>query len=175
MHQQQDRRDERPRVTDADPPDEIHDRKAPRDRNIDPPDPDSANEHPADAKIQQHEQCERAGKSDQPRSTFPRLKGQASLRYQRADWQAGWKARFIGHSADLPHNAVNGGTLAPVLYHDVQMGTSFMGGKFSLAFGIDNVFDKQPPASAANNPINFDIYTYDVRGRYAYARISTKF
>jgi len=45
----------------------------------------------------------------------------------------------------------------------------------SIALGIDNVGDRQPPASAANNPINFDIYTYDVRGRYFYARLSTRF
>jgi outer membrane receptor protein involved in Fe transport len=37
------------------------------------------------------------------------------------------------------------------------------------------VFDRQPPASAANNPINFDIYTYDIRGRYLYATLGAKF
>ncbi len=118
---------------------------------------------------------DRAGKSDQPRSTFPRLKGQASVRYQSPAFDLGWKARYIGHSADLPNNAVNGGTVAAVLYHDLQLGTTFMGGKLRLALGIDNVFDRQPPASAANNPINFDIYTYDVRGRYAYVRLASKF
>ncbi len=32
-----------------------------------------------------------------------------------------------------------------------------------------------PPASAANNPINFDIYTYDIRGRYFYLKAGAKF
>jgi hypothetical protein len=36
------------------------------------------------------------------------------------------------------------------------------------------VFDQSPPASRANNPINFDIYTYDVRGTYWYVKIATK-
>jgi iron complex outermembrane receptor protein len=31
-----------------------------------------------------------------------------------------------------------------------------------------------PPASYANTPINFDIYTYDVMGRYFYVRLSKK-
>ena len=48
-------------------------------------------------------------------------------------------------------------------------------GRYSFAVGVDNVFDRQPPASAANNPINFDIYTYDIRGRYLYGRVGTKF
>jgi outer membrane receptor protein involved in Fe transport len=118
---------------------------------------------------------DRAGKSDQPRSTFPRVKGQASLRYLASNYSFSWKTRYIGHSADLPNNAVNGGTVPGVSYHDLQLGYTLPGGKVNLAFGIDNVFDKQPPASAANNPINFDIYTYDVRGRYLYAKVSSKF
>jgi outer membrane receptor protein involved in Fe transport len=117
---------------------------------------------------------DRTGKSNQPRSTFPRYKGQASLRYLGAQWTAGWKGRYIGSSADIPNNAVNGGKVGATLYHDVQLAYTLKGGT-SVAVGVDNVADRQPPASAANNPINFDIYTYDVRGRYLYARVNTKF
>lgn len=118
---------------------------------------------------------ERAGKSDQPRSTFPRWKGQASLRYTADNWSLGWKTRYIGSSDDIPGNAVNGGHLTDVFYHDAQVSMDVDDGKYSFAFGIDNIFDRQPPASAANNPINFDIYTYDIRGRYFYVRVGTKF
>jgi outer membrane receptor protein involved in Fe transport len=118
---------------------------------------------------------DRAGKSDQPRSTFPRVKAQASLRYLGKNYTAGWKARFIGGSADIANNAVNGGHTAAVVYHDLQFGHTLPGGNVTLALGIDNVFDKMPPASAANNPINFDMYTYDVRGRYFYAKVASKF
>ncbi len=118
---------------------------------------------------------ERAGKSDQPRSTFPRWKGQASLRYSADDWSLGWKTRYIGSSDDIPGNAINGGRIGVVLYHDAQLSFNVDEGKYSFALGVDNVFDRQPPASAANNPINFDIYTYDIRGRYFYVRVGTKF
>ncbi|MES2902388.1 MAG: TonB-dependent receptor [Pseudomonadota bacterium] len=118
---------------------------------------------------------ERTGKSDQPRSTFPRYKGQASLRYIGPTITAGWKGRYIGSTLDIPNNAVNGGKVKATLYHDLQLGYNPAGSATSFAFGIDNVLDRQPPASAANNPINFDIYTYDVRGRYLYARVTTKF
>lgn len=117
---------------------------------------------------------DRTGKSDQPRSTFPRVKGQASLRYLGSKVTAGWKARYIGSSDDVPNNPVNGGKLRSTLYHDLQLNYNFDNAN-SIALGIDNVGDRQPPASSANNPINFDIYTYDVRGRYFYARLSTKF
>ncbi|WP_229507177.1 TonB-dependent receptor [Pseudoduganella rivuli] len=118
---------------------------------------------------------DRAGKGDQPRSTFPRLKGQASLRYLAPSYTVSWKGRYTGHSSDIAGNAVNGGTVSSVLIHDVQLGYTLPGGKTSVAFGIDNLFDKAPPLSAANNPINFDIYTYDVRGRYFYAKVSSRF
>lgn len=118
---------------------------------------------------------DRAGKGDQPRSTFPRVKGQAALRYLASAYSAGWKARFIGSTKDIANNAVNGGETASVVYHDLQFNYNLPGGKTTLGLGVDNVFDKMPPPSAANNPINFDMYTYDTRGRYFYAKVSTKF
>ena len=118
---------------------------------------------------------DRTGKGDQPRSTFPRIKAQASSRYSDTTWSFGWKARYIGGTSDIPNNAVNGGHVGATLYHDLQAGYTLPGGATSIALGVDNVADRQPPASAANNPINFDIYTYDVRGRYLYARVNTRF
>ena len=118
---------------------------------------------------------DRAGKSDQPRSTFPRLKGQAGIRYLATDMSAGWKMRYIGSSDDLPNNLVNGGTLPSIYYNDLQVGFKMPGSVLNFTVGIDNLFDKQPPASAANNPINFDMYTYDIRGRYFYVKMASKF
>ena len=60
-------------------------------------------------------------------------------------------------------------------YHDLQLAYSFGDSKYRVALGIDNFTDRQPPASWANNPINFDIYTYDIRGRYMYATFRATF
>lgn len=111
---------------------------------------------------------DRAGKSDQPRSTFPHWKGQGSLRYTSDLYGLGWRGRYIGGSDDIPGNAVNGGRVEAVVYHDIQANLTVPGDRMTFAIGVDNLFDRQPPASAANNPINFDIYTYDIRGRYFY-------
>jgi iron complex outermembrane recepter protein len=118
---------------------------------------------------------QRQGKSDQPRSTFPRWKAQAGLRYDRGAFDANWKLRYIGESYDVPNNLVNGGQVDATTYHDLQFAYAFDEDRYRVALGIDNVLDEQPPASAANNPINFDIYTYDVRGRYVYATFGVKF
>jgi outer membrane receptor protein involved in Fe transport len=118
---------------------------------------------------------DRAGLSDQPRSTFPHWKAQGSLRWVGETAGAGWRTRYIGSSKDIPGNAVNGGRITDVFYHDVQLNFTVPGDRMTFALGIDNVFDRQPPASAANNPINFDIYTYDIRGRYFYATAGVRF
>jgi outer membrane receptor protein involved in Fe transport len=118
---------------------------------------------------------ERAGKSDQPRSTFPHWKSQASLRYDADLVGLSWKTRYIGSSRDLPGNAVNGGHLEEIFYHDLQATLDLPSRGLNFAVGVDNVFDQMPPASAANNPINFDIYTYDIRGRYFYVKAGAKF
>ena len=118
---------------------------------------------------------DRAGLSDQPRSTFPRWKGQASLRWFGDNVSAGWKTRYIGSSKDIPNNAVNGGRITDVFYHDVQVDFDVPNSEMKFAIGVDNLFDRQPPASAANNPINFDIYTYDIRGRYYYVTLGLNF
>lgn len=117
---------------------------------------------------------ERTGKSDTPRSSYPRWKGQASLRWSNGAWDAGWKTRYTGDMLDIPNNAVNGGRVKEVFMHDLQLGYTLEDSGTSFTLGVDNVFDRMPPASAANNPINFDIYSYDVRGTYAYARIMVK-
>jgi iron complex outermembrane recepter protein len=118
---------------------------------------------------------DRAGLSNQPRSTFPHWKAQAGLQWDNGPWSAGWRVRYIGESDDVAGNAVNGGTIKAITYNDIQLGYEFAEPNVSLTFGVDNVADTQPPASAANNPINFDIYTYDIRGRYFYGRIGLQF
>ncbi|MFN7175552.1 MAG: TonB-dependent receptor [Thermaurantiacus sp.] len=118
---------------------------------------------------------DRAGLSDQPRSTFPRWKGQGSLRWQNDVVSVGWRGRYIGPTDDVPNNPVNGGRVKAVTYHDLQLGIDVPGTGMRFAFGVDNLFDQQPPASRANNPINFDIYTYDARGRYFYTTVGLRF
>jgi outer membrane receptor protein involved in Fe transport len=60
-----------------------------------------------------------------------------------------------------------------ITYIDAELGFDIdPHARFTL--GVDNLFDKAPPASYANAPINYDIYTYDARGRYLYAGFSVK-
>lgn len=115
----------------------------------------------------------RAGKGDQPRSTFPRWKGQASLSWAGYGTDVVLRARYIGPTTDIANTVKDARTRA-VTYADAEIGFDVDDGRARFGLGVNNLFDTQPPASYANAPINYDIYTYDARGRFLYARFSVK-
>ena len=117
---------------------------------------------------------DRAGKGDQPRATYPRWKGQGSLRWSPEWFDLTYRARYIGSSTDVV-NPVKDARTKAIIYHDLEGTYRLPSLKSDISIGVSNIFDKMPPASYANAPINFDIYTYDVRGRYVYARVSSRF
>ncbi len=117
---------------------------------------------------------ERAGKGDQPRSTYPHWKGQASLTWSLGSWNALWRGRYIGETTDVV-NTVKDAKTDAIFYNDLEAGYAFDANDTTVNVGVSNVFDEAPPASYANAPINYDIYTYDARGRYMYVRVSAKF
>lgn len=117
---------------------------------------------------------ERAGKGDQPRATYPHWKGQASFSWTGGQWNALWRGRYIGSTTDVA-NAVKDSKTKAIFYNDLEGGYQFDKRDASISVGVSNIFDKAPPASYANAPINYDIYTYDARGRFGYVRVSAKF
>ncbi|HRE34690.1 MAG TPA: TonB-dependent receptor, partial [Sphingopyxis terrae] len=116
---------------------------------------------------------ERAGRGDAPRSTYPHWKGQASLGWTGDAVDATLRARYIGPTSDVV-NAVKDDRTRSIIYTDVELGFNIGDDTARFAIGVNNLFDKAPPASYANAPINYDIYTYDARGRFLYASFSVK-
>jgi iron complex outermembrane receptor protein len=117
---------------------------------------------------------ERAGKGDRSRSTYPHWKGQSSLRWSNGAWSGLWRGRYIGESTDVV-NPVKDATTDSIFYQDLEASYAFDRYEMTVTVGVNNLFDEQPPASYANAPINYDIYTYDARGRSAYIRVGLQF
>jgi outer membrane receptor protein involved in Fe transport len=114
------------------------------------------------------------------RSTYPRWKAQSSLRWSEDALALIWRERFIGATLDgaapaLPVVPVKNDIVKDVYYTDLQVDYTLAEHNATFSFGIDNVFDQMPPASYANAPINYDMYTYDIMGRYFFVRISKNF
>ncbi len=63
------------------------------------------------------------------------------------------------------------------VYNDLQVGYNIEPINTRVDFGVDNVFDKQPPFLFANNSqnANTDPNDFDVIGRYYWGRVTVKF
>jgi outer membrane receptor protein involved in Fe transport len=66
---------------------------------------------------------------------------------------------------------------AATVYHDVSLGYNIQPLNTRVEFGVNNLFDKQPPVLYANNTLNAntDPSDFDLLGRFFFARVSVKF
>ena len=114
------------------------------------------------------------------RSTYPYWKAEGSVRWSQDALALIWRERFIGATHDgaapvLPVVPVKNNIVDQVFYSDIQADYTVEKYNAVVTVGINNIFDQMPPASYANAPINFDMYTYDIMGRYFFVRLAKDF
>ena len=110
-----------------------------------------------------------------PDQAFPKFKGNATIDWERGDVGASFTGRYIASvKEDLGGGASN--RLGSRFYGDIQLNyvPSFLDKRFALTAGVNNVFDKDPPACFTCTLNNFDPTTYDVPGQFGYLRVSYK-
>jgi outer membrane receptor protein involved in Fe transport len=137
-----------------------------------------------------------AGHFDKTFGNFARVRALASLDWNLGPWSANWTTRYIGRitlgyaNAGLGPSGVQSSTdaynpnpIGPVLhygavtYHNFSVGYRIEPINGFVQFGVDNLFDKQPPLLYLNNVLNAntDVSTYDTIGRYYHASFNIKF
>ena len=85
-----------------------------------------------------------------------------------------WRGRYIGSTTDVA-NTVKGLETKKIFYQDAEAGYTFDKYETSITVGVNNIANLDAPRSYANAPINYDISTYDERGRSYYVRLSAQF
>uniref|UniRef100_UPI0025EB8806 TonB-dependent receptor domain-containing protein n=1 Tax=uncultured Xanthomonas sp. TaxID=152831 RepID=UPI0025EB8806 len=129
-----------------------------------------------------------AGKYTYAYGNFPRWRALGTLNWNLGDWSASWRVRYIGRteigsadtrqslSADADQPAVVR-DIGAYVYHSVQVGYQVKPWNTRFEVGVDNLADRQPPLYYANNVTNAntDVATYDLLGRYYWARVTVKF
>jgi iron complex outermembrane receptor protein len=105
-----------------------------------------------------------------PDQAYPRFKGLATIDWSIGPITTSFTGRFIDNVVELQ----NGNKLKERLYGDVQLifRPSVLGDRTALTFGVNNVFDKDPPGCLSCSLNNYDPTTYDVPGRFGYVRLS---
>ncbi len=119
---------------------------------------------------------------------FPRWRAQGFVDWQGGGWSAQWRMRYIGRfqngaatgsPLDSAPNGESGSILkyGATVYNDVSVGYNLAMINTRLDFGVNNLFDKQPPMLYANNTLNAntDPSDFDLMGRYYWARVTVKF
>jgi outer membrane receptor protein involved in Fe transport len=108
-----------------------------------------------------------------------RWRGTATLNWDKGNWNAQWQSRYIHRLTALNADAAITGVnipVASVIYHSIQLGYAVSSIHTRFDVGVDNIFDKQPPLLYQNGSnYNVDTATYDVLGRYYWARATVKF
>jgi iron complex outermembrane receptor protein len=105
-----------------------------------------------------------------PDQAFPKFKSTAVLDWSLAEFGASLTGRYIGGVTEG-----NGNRLRHRLYTDLQLRWEGAGlGGFGFALGVNNLFNKAPPACFTCGLNNMDPTTYDVPGRFFYARATFK-
>ncbi|MBV8685914.1 MAG: TonB-dependent receptor [Alphaproteobacteria bacterium] len=105
-----------------------------------------------------------------PDQAFPKFKSTAVLDWTRAEFGASLTGRYISGVDEA-----NGNRLNHRLYTDIQLrweGDEL--GGFGFALGVNNLFNRPPPACFSCGLNNMDPTTYDVPGRFFYARATYK-
>ncbi len=105
------------------------------------------------------------------RESYPRWSGQLSTQWHYQAISANWRMRHID---SMKENSARP-NIGSVTYHDLQLAYRLPTWNSRLTVGVNNLFDKAPPYSLVNTNINFDISTYDARGRFIYARAAFEF
>ncbi|MCS6948703.1 MAG: TonB-dependent receptor, partial [Steroidobacteraceae bacterium] len=127
---------------------------------------------------------------------YPKLKARLGLNYSVRDWKVGWEIRYVDGmqvvNADARRTPTNTGvsptsptfSLRPTTpsYTNHRLTVGWQPQQWdwvSVLFGVDNVFDKDPPIYATNARAgvqsNTDPSTYDVLGRRMFLDLSFKF
>jgi iron complex outermembrane receptor protein len=112
-----------------------------------------------------------------PDQAFPKHKAIGIIDWDGHMFGATLTGRYISSVTEFPDGFDKPGLkMNSRLYVDGQLRFSptWMSDALGFAIGVNNVFDKDPPGCSSCGLNNMDPTTYDVPGRYYYARINVK-
>ncbi|KPN17192.1 TonB-dependent receptor [Xanthomonas sp. Mitacek01] len=120
-------------------------------------------------------------------SAIPEWSGTLVTDWTRGPWSLAWTVRYIdslvescGGANGFPicddsDNDVN--TLGATTYHDLQLSwrnTAWLDG-VRVSLGVNNLTGKEPPVCLSCSLNGYDASTYDLPGRFLYARLGIDF
>ena len=106
---------------------------------------------------------------------LPRWKMNGSLLWQKRSLQLSYSVNYISKMTEVLRGTDTTRKISSWFNHDVHAGYQFRQSNLNLAFGINNVWDREPPLIASSLNDSYDARTYDLIGRFFYGRIRYTF
>jgi len=105
-----------------------------------------------------------------PDQAYPKTKSTMMLDWDRGDFGATLTGRYISSVQETgTDNKLNSRTYVDA---QVRWNPSFLDEDIRLAFGVNNLFDKDPPGCITCGLNNYDPNAYDAPGRFLYMQLS---
>lgn len=106
-----------------------------------------------------------------PDQSYPRFKGVGVVDWLFGSIDAAFTGRYIDHVVES-----TGNRLGDTFYGDVRLTFTPVQLQHRVDFtvGVNNVFNKNPPACFTCTGPNYDPTTYDVPGQFGYARVAVR-
>jgi iron complex outermembrane receptor protein len=119
-------------------------------------------------------------------SAIPRWRATMNLTWGIGDWNAMWTMRYISGLEESCGAAVDFAVcddpvadknhLGAVVYNDARVSWKLpVAIQASISFGVNNIFDKDPPICLSCSLNGYDASTYDLPGRFPYIEADFKF
>ncbi|MFT5138909.1 MAG: iron complex outermembrane receptor protein [Rhodothermales bacterium] len=102
---------------------------------------------------------------------YPEWRANTSLTSNGEKWSGTYSVQMIGSAKDFFSTTGIGSSMPNVFYQNVQVSYAF-NDKAKMSFGIDNIFQEDPPYVASWTDGNTDTMTYDLAGRRAHLRLT---
>ncbi|WP_229459397.1 TonB-dependent receptor [Massilia cavernae] len=118
---------------------------------------------------------EYAGKITGGRGSYAKWRSATSLTLANGPWSGSYNIQYIGSANDINAAPTAIGARAPsVAYHNASVKYAVTKA-MTVAFGVDNLLDKEPPFIQSWTDGNTDTMTYDLLGRRWHARVGYRF
>jgi outer membrane receptor protein involved in Fe transport len=104
--------------------------------------------------------------------SYARVRSRMTADWDYGGWRVGWTGRFISGARVLGDPGQPFSKAPGILYQDMEVTRRL--GAFTVMAGIDNLADQRPPV-LIDGETNTNTSTYDVVGRFVWARLSYVF
>ncbi|HSM11806.1 MAG TPA: TonB-dependent receptor [Lysobacter sp.] len=121
------------------------------------------------------DEIEFAGNITGGSGSYTQWRSFGALTLEQGPWSGSYSVQYIGSADDINASPGDIGDHAPSLtYHNAQVKYA-VSKSLGVAFGVDNLFDKEPPFIQSYTDANTDTMTYDLMGRRWNAKVTYRF